>query len=126
MTARFSGLEVATVGGGTTYPYAQSWLRLMGCAGAGKVYRFAQIVAAATLALEIATQPDELDALGAVDVPTLVIVGAQDSQFLAPSRAIAAVVPGARYAEIPDAGHSPQFEQPDAWRAVMVEFLDSL
>ena len=25
----------------------------MGCAGAGKVYRFAQIVAAATLALEI-------------------------------------------------------------------------
>ena len=53
VTARFSGLEVATVGGGTTYPYAQSWLRLMGCAGAGKVYRFAQIVAAATLALEI-------------------------------------------------------------------------
>jgi hydroxymethylglutaryl-CoA reductase (NADPH) len=53
VTARFSGLEVATVGGGTTYPYAQSWLRLMGCDGAGKVYRFAQIVAAATLALEI-------------------------------------------------------------------------
>jgi hydroxymethylglutaryl-CoA reductase (NADPH) len=26
---------------------------LLGCAGAGKVYRFAQIVAAATLALEI-------------------------------------------------------------------------
>ena len=34
-------------------PYAQTWLELMGCAGAGKVYRFAQIVAAATLALEI-------------------------------------------------------------------------
>jgi hydroxymethylglutaryl-CoA reductase (NADPH) len=50
---RLPGLEVATVGGGTTLPYASSWLELMGCAGPGKVYRFAQIVAAATLALEI-------------------------------------------------------------------------
>jgi hydroxymethylglutaryl-CoA reductase (NADPH) len=50
---RLPGLEVGTVGGGTTLPYARSWLGLMGCAGAGKVYRFAQIVAAATLALEI-------------------------------------------------------------------------
>ena len=50
---RLPGLEVATVGGGTTLPYARSWLSLMDCAGAGKVYRFAQIVAAATLALEI-------------------------------------------------------------------------
>jgi hydroxymethylglutaryl-CoA reductase (NADPH) len=52
-TIRLPGLEVGTVGGGTTLPYARSWLELMGCAGAGKVYRFAQIVAAATLALEI-------------------------------------------------------------------------
>jgi hydroxymethylglutaryl-CoA reductase (NADPH) len=52
-TIRFAGLEVGTVGGGTTLPYARSWLALMDCAGAGKVYRFAQIVAAATLALEI-------------------------------------------------------------------------
>jgi hydroxymethylglutaryl-CoA reductase (NADPH) len=50
---RLPGLEVATVGGGTTLPYARSWLSLLGCAGPGKVYRFAQIVAAATLALEI-------------------------------------------------------------------------
>ena len=50
---RLPGLEVGTVGGGTTLPYARSWLGLMGCAGAGNVYRFAQIVAAATLALEI-------------------------------------------------------------------------
>jgi hydroxymethylglutaryl-CoA reductase (NADPH) len=50
---RLPGLEVGTVGGGTTLPYARSWLALMGCAGAGNVYRFAQIVAAATLALEI-------------------------------------------------------------------------
>jgi hydroxymethylglutaryl-CoA reductase (NADPH) len=50
---RFPGLEVGTVGGGTTLPTPREWLELMGCAGLGKVYRFAQIVAAAALALEI-------------------------------------------------------------------------
>jgi hydroxymethylglutaryl-CoA reductase (NADPH) len=53
VSIRLPGLEVATVGGGTTLPYARSWLELLECAGAGKVYRFAQIVAAATLSLEI-------------------------------------------------------------------------
>ena len=53
VSMRLASLEVATVGGGTTLPYASSWLRLMGCDGAGKVYRLAQIVAAATLSLEI-------------------------------------------------------------------------
>jgi len=53
VSIRLPGLEVSTVGGGTTLPYARSWLALMGCGGAGKVYRLAQIVAAATLSLEI-------------------------------------------------------------------------
>jgi len=53
VSLRLPGLEVATIGGGTTLPFARRWLELLGCAGAGKVYRFAQIVAAATLALEI-------------------------------------------------------------------------
>jgi hydroxymethylglutaryl-CoA reductase (NADPH) len=52
-TIRFGGLEVGTVGGGTTLPPARDWLASIGCAGAGKVYRFAQIVAAAALCLEI-------------------------------------------------------------------------
>jgi hydroxymethylglutaryl-CoA reductase (NADPH) len=50
---RFPGLEVGTVGGGTNLPTPHEWLTVMGCAGPGKVYRFAQIVAAAALALEI-------------------------------------------------------------------------
>jgi hydroxymethylglutaryl-CoA reductase (NADPH) len=53
VSIRLPGLEVATIGGGTTLPYARSWLALMGCEGPGKVYRLAQIVAAATLSLEI-------------------------------------------------------------------------
>jgi hydroxymethylglutaryl-CoA reductase (NADPH) len=50
---RFGGLEVGTVGGGTTLPSARDWLASIDCAGPGKVYRFAQIVAAAALCLEI-------------------------------------------------------------------------
>jgi len=53
VSIRLPGLEVATIGGGTTLPYARQWLELISCAGAGKVYRFAQLVGAATLALEI-------------------------------------------------------------------------
>ncbi len=50
---RFGGLEVGTVGGGTTLPSARDWLTSIGCAGPGTVYRFAQIVAAAALCLEL-------------------------------------------------------------------------
>jgi hydroxymethylglutaryl-CoA reductase (NADPH) len=53
VSIRLPGLEVATIGGGTTLPYAHRWLEVVGCAGGGKVYRFAQIVAAGALALEI-------------------------------------------------------------------------
>jgi hydroxymethylglutaryl-CoA reductase (NADPH) len=52
-TIRFPGIEVGTVGGGTTLPSARDWLAAIGCAGTGKVYRLAQIVAAAALSLEI-------------------------------------------------------------------------
>ena len=52
-TIRFGGLEVGTVGGGTTLPSARDWLESIGGAGGGRVYRFAQIVAAAALSLEI-------------------------------------------------------------------------
>src|SRR5581483_3058389 len=53
LTIRFSGLEVGTVGGGTSLPHARSYLQLMDCLGAGKVYRFAQIIAATALCLEL-------------------------------------------------------------------------
>lgn len=53
LSVRFSGLEVGTVGGGTGLPHARAYLQLMDCCGAGKVYRFAQIVAATALCLEL-------------------------------------------------------------------------
>ncbi len=71
-------------------------------------------------------QVDRLQALADVSVPTLVMVGEQDRPFVRPSKAMAAAVPGARLEVIPDAGHSPQFENPSAWRAVMLDFLGGL
>ncbi len=53
VSIRLPGIEVGTVGGGTTLPTPRRWLELMGCAGPGKVYRLAQLVAATALALEI-------------------------------------------------------------------------
>jgi pimeloyl-ACP methyl ester carboxylesterase len=76
-----------------------------------------------TLMHEIVTQPDQLDALRAIAVPTLGLVGDQDTMFLRPMDEIVRAVPGARLVVVPDAGHSPQFENPAAWQAAMLEFL---
>lgn len=48
-----SGVEVGTIGGGTSLPHAQSYLRMMGCEGPGSAQRLAQIIGGATLALEL-------------------------------------------------------------------------
>jgi pimeloyl-ACP methyl ester carboxylesterase len=80
----------------------------------------------AAMARELAHQPDDLDAMRALDMPVLVIVGALDEAFLAPSRAMADAVPGAQLAIIPDAGHSPQFENPAAWYEALAGFLASV
>ncbi len=77
----------------------------------------------AAMARELAHQPDDLDAMRTLTMPVLVIVGELDTPFLAPSRAMADAIPGARLAVIPDAGHSPQFENPAAWYDALASFL---
>jgi hydroxymethylglutaryl-CoA reductase (NADPH) len=54
-TLRIAGLEVGTVGGGTGLPHQQSYLEIMNCHGEGGANRFAQIVTAAALCLELST-----------------------------------------------------------------------
>ena len=46
-------LLIGTVGGGTGLPYQQQCLALMGCAGSHKVARLAEIIATATMGLEL-------------------------------------------------------------------------
>jgi 3-oxoadipate enol-lactonase len=77
----------------------------------------------AAMAREIARQPDQLALLANVRCPTLVMVGEQDESFLEPSRQIAATIPGAELVVVPDAGHSPQFENPRVWLRALERFL---
>ncbi len=66
---------------------------------------------------------DRLPDLASITVLTLVIVGEEDAPFLKPSHRMAESIPGAQLAVIPDAGHSPQFENPAAWWAALSGFL---
>lgn len=79
-----------------------------------------------TLMHEIVTQPDQVAELATLTAPTLGIVGDQDAMFLKPMDEIVRAVPGARLVVVPDAGHSPQFENSAAWIAAMLEFLNSI
>ena len=69
---------------------------------------------------------DRLDRLETLppSLPVLVIVGEQDQEFVGPSERMAEAIPGASLVVIPDAGHSPHFENPDPWWDALSTFLD--
>jgi pimeloyl-ACP methyl ester carboxylesterase len=61
-----------------------------------------------------------------IKVPSLVVVGADDTPFLAASDYMAAKIPGAKKVVIPAAGHAVNIDQPQAFIAAVLPFLDSL
>ena len=65
--------------------------------------------------------PSRLDE---ISVPVTVVYGAQDT-IVSPedSRRVAEEIPGAQVVEIPDAGHIPHEEQPDAFNAALEALL---
>jgi 3-oxoadipate enol-lactonase len=69
---------------------------------------------------------DRLERLRAVDLPTLVLVGDEDTPFLKPSQRMADAIQGAELVVVPDAGHSPQFESPEQWWKALSTFLGKL
>jgi pimeloyl-ACP methyl ester carboxylesterase len=64
--------------------------------------------------------------LDSIAVPTLVLVGANDTNFLAATDYMAGKIPGARKAIIPDAGHASNLHQPAAFNAAVEGFLASI
>jgi 3-oxoadipate enol-lactonase len=64
-------------------------------------------------------------ALAATGVPVMFVVGEQDV-ICPPSlvRVMHEAVPGSRFEVIPQAGHSAYFEAPEAFNAVLLDFLD--
>lgn len=67
-----------------------------------------------------------IESLDQITVPTLIIVGANDTPFLAGTDYMAAKIPNARKVVIPDAGHSANIDQPEAFNAAVLTFLDEV
>lgn len=70
---------------------------------------------------EVMTDPARL---AGWSIPTLLVGGTHDRLF-APDvlREVAAAIPGAAFAELPVAGHSPYFETPDDFNRIVDDFL---
>jgi YbgC/YbaW family acyl-CoA thioester hydrolase len=72
-------------------------------------------------------RPDSRPLLPDVKVPALVLVGAEDATAPpAVARAMADAIPGARYAEVPAAGHVSPLEQPLVASRLLADFLGAL
>ena len=67
-----------------------------------------------------------IESLPDIKVPSLVVVGADDTPFLAASDYMAAKIPGAQKVVIPAAGHAVNIDQPQAFIDAVLPFLDGL
>ena len=67
-----------------------------------------------------------IESLPDINVPSQVVVGADDTPFLAASDYMAAKIPGAKKVVIPAAGHAVNIDQPQAFIDAVSPFLDGL
>jgi pimeloyl-ACP methyl ester carboxylesterase len=67
-----------------------------------------------------------MESLPQIAVPSLIIVGADDTPFLAAADYMAAKIAGAKKVVIANAGHAANLDQPQAFNAALVEFLGTL
>lgn len=67
-----------------------------------------------------------IETLPLITVPSLVVVGADDTPFLAASDYMAAKIPGAQKVVIPAAGHAVNIDQPQAFIDAVTPFLAAL
>jgi 2-succinyl-6-hydroxy-2,4-cyclohexadiene-1-carboxylate synthase len=64
--------------------------------------------------------------LALLDVPALVVVGANDAASLPTAHELAAALPAARLLVVPDAGHVVNLARPERVNAALTEFLEGL
>jgi pimeloyl-ACP methyl ester carboxylesterase len=67
-----------------------------------------------------------MDGLADIRVPALVVVGENDTHFLAAADYMAAKIPAARKVVIAGAGHAPNIDQPERFNAELRAFLAEL
>ena len=80
-------------------------------------------LAASLCGMGTGAQPWLGDDLSRVQIPTLLIVGANDAKFVAIAREMHARLPNARLAVVDDAGHNVHLQQPDRFTALITAFL---
>ena len=71
------------------------------------------------------TRADSTPLLATIHVPTLIVVGEQDT--ITPpalSEQMYQAIKGSEYVAIPDAGHLSNLEQPEAFNAALARFLE--
>jgi len=66
---------------------------------------------------------DVIRSLLDVRVPTLVLVGADDTNFLAAADYMAGTIPEAEKIVVPDAGHAANIDQPETFNDAVITFL---
>lgn len=71
----------------------------------------------------LSDQPSVLSNLSSLSLPTTIIVGEQDEPFIKPSVDMANAMPHADLVRIADAGHSPQYENAEAWQTALEAHL---
>lgn len=81
-----------------------------------------EVGAADSLAMR--DRPDSTPELSGIDVPVLWIAGEDDLIMpLEQARAAASAIPGARFVQVPGAGHMAPLENPEAVNASILDFL---
>lgn len=78
------------------------------------------------LGQELAAHELPASQLATIHSPTTVVVGALDTPFLGPSKHLAASLPNASLQLIPNAAHSPQFENTEYWQHTIADHLANL
>ena len=71
------------------------------------------------------TRPDSSPLLASIHVPTLIVVGEEDT--ITPpalSEQMYKAIGGSEYIVVPDAGHLANLEQPDAFNRALARFLE--
>ena len=89
-------------------------------------HRSAQGLAGAARGMLAQYDSSLIDLLPSIAVPTLVLVGAEDRNFLAAADYMAGKIPGAQKLVIPGAGHAANLDQPDAFNRAVADFLAGL
>ena len=91
------------------------------------VMRATPAAGAAAAMRGMAARRDAVGVLGQIDIPTLVLCGQHDALTSADQmRAMAERIPGARFVEVPDAGHLSPRENPSAVNHAIRQWFDSL